>query len=329
MNDLNRTQHYTTNASYITNGLLDFIPPNATLVEPFCGAGDLVALFPNHKWEKYDIEPKTPDTILCDTLLSPQNYREKWVITNPPFLAKNKAKNKFLFTRFPYDDLYKIALSTIMDCEGGIIIIPTNFFADERSGAIRSLFLNQFRIFKMNVFTHPVFTSTTYSVCCFAFRRKNNIAEQQTFSITVEPIHETFSMSIEPQYDYRFAGNYYDDIERVEPIFGRLTTETTTDYITSIRLYAIDTRGTPIHMEYDEEPFYGKSTDRTYATLTSKMLLNEEQQKHLIGLFNQEMAQFRALYHDLPLTNYRDFGRKRIGFDFAYRLASKLVKQII
>ena len=44
MNDLNRTQHYTTNASYITNGLLDFIPPNATLVEPFCGAGDLVAL---------------------------------------------------------------------------------------------------------------------------------------------------------------------------------------------------------------------------------------------------------------------------------------------
>ena len=82
-------------------------------------------------------------------------------------------------------------------------------------------------------------------------------------------------------------------------------------------------------MEYDEEPFYGKSTDRTYATLTSKMLLNEEQQKHLIGLFNQEMAQFRALYHDLPLTNYRDFGRKRIGFDFAYRLASKLVKQII
>lgn len=47
MNDLNRTQHYTTNASYITNGLLDFIPPNATLVEPFCGAGDLVVLFPS------------------------------------------------------------------------------------------------------------------------------------------------------------------------------------------------------------------------------------------------------------------------------------------
>lgn len=92
MNDLNRTQHYTTNASYITNSLLDFILSNAALVEPFCGAGDLVALFPNHEWEKYDIEPKTPDTIPCDTLLSPQNYRGKWVITNPPFLAKNKAK---------------------------------------------------------------------------------------------------------------------------------------------------------------------------------------------------------------------------------------------
>lgn len=329
MSDLNRTQHYTTNASYITNGLLDIIPPNAILIEPFCGEGDLVALFSRHKWEKYDIEPKTPDTILRDTLLSPPNYQGKWIITNPPFLAKNKAKDKLLFTQFPYDDLYKIALSTIMDCEGGIIIIPTNFFADERSGAIRSLFLNQFRVIKINVFTRPVFTSTTYSICCFAFRRKNNIAEQQTFSITVEPIHETFSMSIEPQYDYRFAGDYYNDIERVEPVFGRLTTETTADYITSIRLYAIDTRENPIHMEYDEESFYGKSTDRTYATLTSKLPLNEEQQKRLIDLFNDEMTHFRALYHDLPLTNYRDFGRKRIGFDFAYRLASKLVKQIV
>lgn len=92
MNDLNRTQHYTTNASYITNGLLDFILSNAALVEPFCGAGDLVALFPNHEWEKYDIEPKTPDTIPCDTLLSPQNYRGKWVITIHLFLRKIKPK---------------------------------------------------------------------------------------------------------------------------------------------------------------------------------------------------------------------------------------------
>lgn len=195
-----------------------------------------------------------------------------------------------------------------MDCEGGIIIIPTNFFADERSGVIRSLFLNQFRILKMNVFTHPVFTSTAYSVCCFAFCRKNNITEQQTFSITIEPNHETFSMSIEPQYDYRFAGKYYDDIEQVKPLFSRLTTETPTNYITSIRLYAIDTRNTPIHMEYDEKPFYGKSTDRTYATLTSKMLLNEEQQKALLVFSIKKWRNFAlsTMTFHLPITAILD-----------------------
>lgn len=57
------------------------------------GDGNLTSLFPNHSWERYDIEEK-PKATKQDTLLQSPNYSSKWVITNPPYLAKNKTKEK-------------------------------------------------------------------------------------------------------------------------------------------------------------------------------------------------------------------------------------------
>lgn len=104
----------------------------------------------------------------------PPDYKGKRVITNPPYLAKNKAKDKGLFKKYGYDDLYKIALSTFIGCEGGIIIVPLNFLTDEYSERIRKEFLSQYKIDKINIFKSPVFSSTTYSVCAFVFHKEPN-----------------------------------------------------------------------------------------------------------------------------------------------------------
>ena len=167
MNDLAKTIHYTTKAQEICANLVKYIPENAKLIEPFVGDGDLLSLFPNHKWEKYDIELKE-GAIQQDTLLTPPDYKGKWIITNPPYLAKNKAKDKIIFNKYNTDDLYKASLLSSLDCEGGIFIIPTNFITDEKTGLIRSKFLDRFEILEMNIFTQPVFITTTYSVCSFA-----------------------------------------------------------------------------------------------------------------------------------------------------------------
>lgn len=98
----------------------------------------------------------------------------KWVITNPPFLAKNKATDKKYFLNNKYDDLYKISLSSIIGCEGGIIIVPLNFLTDEDSQDIRIDFLSTYCIDRVNVFTIPVFKTTSYSVCAFAFHKEKN-----------------------------------------------------------------------------------------------------------------------------------------------------------
>lgn len=94
--DLEKTKHYTTKAGKICSNLIHYIPNEAKLIEPFVGGGDLLFLFPNHEWEKYDIED-VGDNIVQDTLKNPPSYCNKWVITNPPYLAKNKAADKSLF----------------------------------------------------------------------------------------------------------------------------------------------------------------------------------------------------------------------------------------
>lgn len=328
MEDLQKTIHYTTKAEEICSNLKKYIPDSAELIEPFVGDGDLLTLFPNHKWETYDIEKKE-NNIKQDTLLYPPNYHEKWVITNPPYLAKNKAKDKTIFTKYDVDDLYKATLLTILDCKGGILIIPTNFLTDERTGAVRSKFLDQFQILEMNIFTMPVFITTTYSVCSFAFKRKdNNTKSAQNFQINIYPDNKQVQISIYPEYDYRLAGEFYNSLKNTNNIFNRLIGATSKDYITNIKLYALDTRTQRIRVEFEPQHYEGKNTDRVYATFTCAKELSEEQERTLIKEFNKQLEDFRNQYFDLSMTNYRDYNRKRIGFTFAYQLLSKIYYEL-
>lgn len=327
MKDLQKTIHYTTKAQEICSNLIKYIPQKVKLIEPFVGEGDLLSLFPSHNWEVYDIEDKG-NNIVQNTLLTPPNYEEAWVITNPPYLAQNKASDKTIFLKYKTDDLYKAALLSILNCSGGILIIPTNFITDERTGNIRAQFLNRFEILEMNVFTEPVFTTTTYSVCSFAFKRKNDDNTlPQTFPVNINPAKEQVNITIYPEYDYRIAGEFYNKLNTTTNIFGRLVENSSDNYITNIKLYGLDTRTKRIRVEYDTDHYIGKTTDRIYATFTCQNPLTEEQEKYLIAEFNKQLEAFRKQYYDLSLTNYRDYNRKRIGFTFAYQLLSKIYNE--
>lgn len=53
------------------------------------------------------------------------------------------------------------------------------------------------------------------------------------------------------------------------------------------------------------------------------------EQEKLIGLFNKELEVMREKHFSLFLTNYRDNDRKRISFDFVYKLLNYLYEQHI
>lgn len=184
-NKQNLGQFFTTNSQYIVGNLLQFFPTNAIICDPFAGNWDLLNAISQHYTKiAYDIEPQNSLTIQKNTLLNPPDYQNHWIITNPPYLARNKNNsklnnNKFkqinqsIYEKYQLNDLYKIAIETLMNSNGGIIILPLNFFCEEHS-SIRNKFLQKFQIKQLNIFEEQVFDDTTYTVCSFFFERTDS-----------------------------------------------------------------------------------------------------------------------------------------------------------
>lgn len=96
-----------------------------------------------------------------DTIKNPPDYKNKFLITNPPYLARNKSKDKSLFDKYAVNDLYKCVIKDILTniCLGGIFIIPLNFWSSIRLADIelRKAFLEKYDIILLNIFEETVF----------------------------------------------------------------------------------------------------------------------------------------------------------------------------
>ena len=117
-------QFYTTNYDYILQNMV--IPEGINhIIEPFVGKGDLLNFLKNkdkYNLELYDIEPSFDDflsrsgkkVIQKDTLEDPPCYDEKFVLTNPPYLARNKNTNKSYMTNMVVMICTNVLSSTLL-----------------------------------------------------------------------------------------------------------------------------------------------------------------------------------------------------------------------
>ncbi len=360
-------QFFTKNKDYILRDMLDGMPSEVCetiFVDPFAGEGDLLEWISsicrkkNMLLEAYDIDPKLENVVLRDSLLNPINLKGKYVITNPPYLAKNKTKNKEIFEKYETDDLYKASIRMIMGydfkdhgyddnrgCSGGILIVPVNFFSD-RDWKLRECFLRRYKILSLNIFEEKVFDDTTYTVCSFNFRKiKKN--EEQKFKIRIYPGYlkdkeaQRRGYSLMPTltefYKYTVGYEFFRLIKDRSLCLrvGRLAEDTKLDNWVVSRLYlrAIDTGAMDgrIGLSMRKEPFVGKISERTHATilLSEKFLIRE--QKAIVEKFNEILEDYRVKFHSLFLTNFRNstsnYARKRIDFRMAFDLISHIAKK--
>jgi len=315
-------QFYTKNSDYILKDLtLNPIFQNKTFIDPFAGEGDLLKYFVDTAG--YDIDPKN-DIIKKQNSFENFDYKGKYIITNPPYLAKNKAKNKEIFNKFNTDDLYKIALKTFQSCEGGIIILPLNFFCSD-DYKIREEFLTKFKILQVKVFEETVFEDTTQTVCSLSFIREENNNQQIKFLFLPKKIEKIFTFNSENNYT---IGNELYNLKQANIKITRLLKNQNGN--SNIFLNAIDTgsKEGKIKLEYKEK-YYGKKTDRAFATINFNKNFSEEQQIKIINQFNEDLENYREKYYDMFLTNFRNstkiMARKRISFTLAYIIISNVI----
>lgn len=119
-------------------GLIELISKREGILEPFVGDGSICGFFPEYKFHKYDIEPRTEDTIEQDTLQDfPKGYSV--CITNPPYISKKTSTMRNLNLDFgKYDNLYLTALEKILsNCEYAAVIIPLSYINKLQKGLFR------------------------------------------------------------------------------------------------------------------------------------------------------------------------------------------------
>lgn len=282
--------------------------------------------------------------------------------------ASKETKEKY-FSKHKFEDLYQISLASIMNSEEGIFIVPINFLSAENSESIRKLFFSKFTIDFVNYFTYQVFPDTTYNVIAAYYRRKKPDEDEQiSFSMRIFFQNgESQNKSITLQQKYGWAigrqfiapilnspnqlGIYRFEERHILPGNKPATlawvhidkqcikgvSDQTLDVLKHniLLLKAIDSGSQNGRIALEDLRDYGVDglvsipTSRHMVQLILPKFVLLQEQMELIKEFNRELNHLRDKTFSLFLTNYRDKNRKRIGFDFVYKMVNSIYYQKI
>lgn len=347
-------QFFTTNYKYILNDMK--IPHYAEdIIEPFCGNGDLIEYIKeqqknnpqkqNYKTEYLDIDPKHSFISKRDTIKNPPNYINKYIITNPPYLARNKSIDKTMFDKYDVNYLYKCFLKEIISdtnyCLGGIIIIPINFWGSIRKNdiALRKSFLEMYHIIQLNIFEEQVFDDTTSTICSFQFEKRrfplinNNIP----LNMTIYPMRTTYNTILNEENNYMIGGHIYYLKTNGNYKISRMTRKNKDKKNTNILVRCIDSNEeNQINLSVvdDDKIFIDETPNQSARTMMSLIIepaIDLEKQKMLANKFNLYLHDERKKYNSMFLSNYReskDISRKRISFDLVFKIVEYLLDRI-
>ena len=336
-------QFFTTKYTYILQNC--YIPNNVkNIIEPFTGNGDLLNFIKNrdnYNIECYDIDPKHDYIKKQDTLLNPPNYDNKFIITNPPYLARNKSKDKSIFDHYKTNDLYKAFILSLIQsgCNGGIIIVPLNFISSIRTNDInlRKQFLEKFEIEMINIFEKKVFDDTSYTVCTIQFKNQSDV-KKYDFKCFVYPRLIKYTFSLNKTNNFIIGGEIYNLKETSSYEIQRATKHNIDEekYVTNILLKCIDNnKKKQINLSIIDDEQIEQYIDntpnlsvRSYAVLVIKPELSLNEQQILAKRFNEYLQNYREKFNSLFLTNYRDsntIARKRISFKLAFKIIHYLL----
>ncbi len=321
-------QFFTTNYEYILNGF-NFPSSEIQIIEPFAGNKDLLKILNGESRSNvvcYDIDPKHDDIIKQDTLNFPPVYQNKFILTNPPYLARNDT-----------NDLYKCFIKNLLINPpiGGIIIVPLNFWSSIRQSDqnLRRQFLEIFCVNKLNIFEEKVFDDTSYTVCSFQFSFRPNNIENCKINTTIYPKKTNHMFEL---FNYSIGGEIYE-LPLSKFKISRLTRQNKSHlHITNINVKCIDdniNNKIKLILVSNEERIIDNTanlSNRTYATLMIEPTIDLDKQRLLVVEFNTFLNSLRDKYNSLFLSNYReskDIARKRISFDLIYQIVSHILSK--
>ena len=342
MVDVEKTQHFSIHKNIISNLWKD-LPDNIDIVEPFYGAGDLLKNIPENKVksiEIYDIDTSNSNNNNIqqrNTLAYPPDYKNKYVITNPPYLAKNKTESKEIYEKYKTDDLYKIAILSFLESSGGILVVPLNFLTDKRTYKIREQFFNRFYIKTINIFEFPIFENTNIQTVSFSYILKNNKEIETEINIYKSNnekktiyTHINEQGLFYEQYNKYFYNNFDLELNRITIEYQKKDNEIAIPIVFNLidkNKNSFENKKGNIKAIHSKSIYIGENTSRTKCSFyADKEIVENTDWKQVVEKWNNNINRFRTETHNISLTNFRDVGRKRLTITECKHLLSKIIE---
>ena len=325
-------QYFTTNAVTLLDGLEHRVR-GATVCEPFAGGGDLVEWCRNNGAEDvkaFDIAPQNEATISNDSIHHPRYEGCHMVVTNPPYLSRNKNKEKQPYEQWGQSDLYKCHLASLVssDLDNGILILPSNFISESNS-KIRDLFFSRFKLDLVRYYRYPVFDDATTGICVIDFSRWVPTASMW--------------VNFETHYRDKIAKNKYE----LRGEYGWLPGKTFFEHIyedndpldlkilrqgegTNIIISLLTNGKYPMGAHYNEgETIYAPAKTFTTYQVKADVDITPPQQREIVDTYNSVLGIFRSAYEEMFLANYMGAEQKIKSRRYSNLLLSRVIKDTL
>lgn len=294
-------------------------------LEPFAGSNNIPFLLSKegikNQWACFDIDPSASNSLPAYSVEQRNSLKDfpsgfSAAITNPPYLAKNSAKRDGVsFPATSYDDLYKLALDTMLGQVAYVAaIIPESFITS-------GLFHN--RLYGVVSLTCKMFDDTDCPVCLALFCPEGEKA---------------------PLADCDF--HIYQNTDRVG-LYSDILKQKLTEKIDVwdfnspngvVGLYAIDSpNGSQIHFCLGSAIDSARVKSSSRGVTRISVSLDEGRGldiQRLIDDANAILATYRKATHDVFLTSFRGLRkdgkyRRRLDYKQAQCILSLALKRQI
>lgn len=324
-------QYFTTEAEKILDGWEHYVD-GKHVIDPFVGNKDLLSWATRAGARStlgYDIDPQYDDVISNDSLINPPDYKDCFLISNPPYLAANKCRtgDKRPYQIWKQSDYYKchIASLRLRNCSEGILIIPSNFFS-ESNATIRNLFFKDYKILEMRYWREKVFKDTNHGITAFVFKSDSQDSTRQVpFELFPEGTKDI--MILEEKYKWLWGQEFFDYLEdNWLGLHKYISGESNTNIIVG----CLDNGKYPTGFHYnDGEPRKTPKSVITTFQLNSNYPLATDVQKKIVRLANERLEYFREKYHSMFLSNYLGATQKILSQKYAIGLLNGAATEII
>ena len=324
-------QYFTTNSATLLEGY-EHVVRGRSVTEPFAGGGDLTQwCLDNGATEviQYDIEPTNTEILQNDSILRPV-LDTPVVVTNPPYLSKNKNKDKTAYNLWEQNDLYKCHLAAIVAnrVESGILILPSNFLSERHSRA-RDMFFSYYRMNKVKYYRTQVFEDATTGIVVFDFERWT---PQSTMTCEYEIFYDTHSVketyTSHEKYGWLVGEEFLQITHNTTPYKVEILREGMTSN-SNIVIGLLDKGKYSLGAHYNSgDPIYCAPKAFTTYQCILPTQYTEKQQQEIVSSFNSLLNMYREQYHSLFLSNYMGAEQKILSRHFAERLLQRAASMI-